>query len=253
MGRLASACAVGLVIQLAACTSVDTDTGVEWINSYTYPPEQGSCNFDNLGGRDDVAIGFYDVLTSHGYTGRFQWGDGNAWANDFMDSGVEPSGDDHHWIDTVDFAYHADHGNVGIFGFGRPVDRCIVAAEDCRWGDDDDLEWIVLDDCSCLRQGEYGVWWPTFQGLHMIVSFDTNAHDASSRGRLFAEKLVDGWSVRQAWWYACEQTEGDGTFAAIAGACNGDTSIYDEHIWKFGHVAGDPVPLAWWWWTHHDC
>ncbi len=224
----------------------DTDVGVEWIN--TFP----TCGFDQLGGRDDTAVGFYNMLTANGYTGRFNWGNNNAWANDFMDKTIVASGDDQNWIDTVDIAYHADHGNVGIFGFGVAVDRCIVSANDCRWGNND-LEWIVLDDCSTLRQGQYGVWWPTFQGLHMIISFDTNAHDDGSRGGYFAEKLVAGWTVKQAWWYASEQTEGSDTYAAIAGASNGDTSIYNEHIWNFGFVATDPVPLAWWWWTNHQC
>jgi len=237
------------VVLLLASTPLmaDTDVGVEWINEFP------TCGFHELGGRDDTAVGFYNELTAHGYTGRFNWGNGAAWATDFMDKDVVGSGNDHNWIDTVDFAYHADHGNVGIFGFGVSVDRCIVSSNECRWGDNSDLEWIVLDDCSTLRQGQYGVWWQSFQRLHMIISFDTNAHDDGSRGRIFAEKLVAGWSIKQAWWYACEQTEGTTTYAAIAGASNGDTSIYDENAWNFGYVAADPVPLAWWWWTHHQC
>jgi hypothetical protein len=238
---------VWILLLVPTILNSDTDCGVEWIN--TYPV----CGFDELSGRDDTAVGFYNVLTANGYTGRFNWGNQSAWACDFMDQGVVSCGNDNLWVDMVDICYHADHGNVGIFGFGVEQDRCIVSAGDCRWGDDYDLEWIVLDDCSCLRQGEYGVWWPTFQKLHMILSFDTNAHDDGSRGGLFANKLVAGWSVKQAWWYACEQTEGPSTYAAIAGASNGDTSIYNEHIWKFGYVAPDPVPLAWWWWTHHRC
>jgi hypothetical protein len=236
-----------VALLIPSSQSADTDVGVEWIN--TYPV----CGHGELGGRDNVAVGFYNVLTGAGYTGRFNFGNGAAWADDFMDQDVVAAGTDHNYIDTVDIAYHADHGNVGIFGFGVSHSQCIVSANDCRWGDDYDLEWIVLDDCSCLRQGQYGVWWQTFQRLHMILSFDTNAHDDGSRGQIFANKLVAGWSVKQAWFYAAEQTEGPSTYAAIAGACNGNTSIYNERIWKFGTVAADPVPLAWWWWTHHQC
>ena len=245
--RTAAAVTLALGMCLAGgCVTPDTDCGVEWINVYP------NCGHRTCSGRDDVAMGFYDVLTAHGYTGRFAWGNGNAWACDFIDGDLDPCGDDHNWVDTVDIAYHADHGNIGRFGFDGH-DRCVVLASACRWGDDFDLEWIVLDDCSCLRQGHYGVWWPAFQKLHMVIGFDTNANDDGQRGRLFAEKLVAGWSVRQAWWYACEQTQGSSTYAAIAGACNGDTSIYNENIWKFGYVAPDPVPLAWWWWCNHRC
>jgi len=231
-------------IMLMLCSCVNC--GVEWIN--TFPV----CHHGELGGRDDVALGFYNVLTANGYDGEFANGNADAWANHFMDADVVGSGDDHNWADNVDICYHADHGNVGIFGFGVAQDRCIVHADNCRWGDGD-LEWIILDDCSCLRQGQYGVWWQTFDGLHMIISFDTNAGDDGARGGLFAEKLAAGWSVRQAWWYACEQTQGSSTYAAIAGACDGDTDIYNECIWKFGNVVSDPVPLAWWWWIHHQC
>ena len=205
-------------------------------------------------GRDDTAVGFYNVLTANGYTGRFNWGNNAAWATDFMDKDVVASGGDHDWVDTVDIAYHADHGNIGIFGFGVANDRCIVSTKNnCRWGDNYDLEWIVLDDCSVLRHGYHSEWLSTFQNLHMIISFDTNAHDDGQRGRIFAEKLIAGWSIKQAWWYACDQTEGSSTYAAIAGASDGTTDIYNEHIWKFGYVSPDPISIAWWWWTNHRC
>ncbi len=247
------AATLGTLALGAACKTNLPEVGVEWINVYEYDEPHVSCNQHELGGRDDTAIGFYRVLTDNGYVGRFQWGDANAWSNDFVDSDVDPSGDDHNWVDTVDFAYHADHGNVGVFGFGRAKDDCIVSANQCRWGDDSDLEWIVLDDCSELREDGYEIWTQVFQGLHMILSFDTLAHDSSNRGEIFAKKLVAGWTIRQAWWYACEQTEGSETYAAILGACDGDVGIYDEHAWKFGSVSADPVPIAWWWWTHHGC
>lgn len=242
---------VCLLLSTASINAQDYDVGVEWINEYG--PTCEAQGLSDLGGRDDTAVGFYNVLTAHGYTGRFSYGNDSAWANDFMDRDVVASGTDHVFVDTVDIAYHADHGNVGLFCFGNPKDRCVVNAADVRWGDNDDLEWMVLDDCSTLRQGQYGVWWPAFQNLHMIISFDTNAHDDGDRGRIFAEKLVEGWSVQQAWWYASEQTEGSSTYAAIAGASNGDTTIYDEGIWTFRHVAPDPMPIQWWWWVNHKC
>ena len=240
---------VGIGITLLAITLLmsDTDCGVEWINEYPV------CGFNGLNGRDNVAMGFYNTMTANGYTGRFAWGNSAAWGSDFADSDVVSWGEDHIWVDTVDICYHADHGNVGMFGFGVAHPNCIIYAEDCRWGDDYDLEWIILDDCSCLRHGQYGVWWPVFQKLHMILSFDTNASDDGARGGYFADKLVQGWSLMQAWFYACDQTQGPSTYAAIAGACNGDTSIYHEKVWLFGYVAPDPIPLAWWWWINHQC
>ncbi len=241
---------LSLLAGIPANMFADSDCAVEWINKC-----QEYCGNEDLGGRDDCALGFYNKMTGAplNYTGRFSWGDFNAWEKDFKDQELVGTGDDHDWIDKVDIAYHADHGGPGRFCFGSLHDDCRLWYDEGKWGDDYDLEWLVLDDCSCLAHSTWTDWISCFAGLHMILSFDTGAHDSGSRGQKFAEKLSDGWTVKQAWWYACEQTEGSGCYAAIVGACNMDAVNYNEHVWKAGWVASDPIPIGWWWWTHHQC
>ena len=231
--------ATALVFAAVGCE--EEEVGVEWINICS------PCGNDNLGCRDDVAVRFYDILVANGYTGLFNLGNADAWERHFK----EP--DDANWVDAADIVMHADHGNACRFAFGDTThDNCTLWASEATWGNQD-LEWIILDDCSCLRDGHYGCWLGAFQGLHLICSFDTNAHDSCSRGEHMANKLVDGWTVVQAWFYAAELTEGEGTFAAVAGAVKGDNDPWFDHIWKFGDVCADPDPADYWWWANHDC
>lgn len=218
------------------------EVGVEWINICS------PCGNDNLDCRDNVAVDFYNILKAHGYRGLFNFGNANAWESDFK----EPN--DRYWIDACDIVYHADHGGPCRFAFGNTSHNdCRLWAGEARWGNQD-LEWIILDDCSCLpRDYQWTCWRDAFRGLHLICGFDTGAHDSCSRGRLFAEYLVAGWTVLQAWFYACEQTEGSGTYAAIAGAVKGSNDPYYDHIWGFGSVCSDPYPVDHWWWINHDC
>lgn len=218
------------------------EVGVEWINICS------PCGNANLGCRDDVAVRFYNVLRAHGYVGLFNFGNASAWESDFK----EPH--DQYYVDACDIVYHADHGNHCRFAFGNTShDDCRLWASEARWGNQD-LEWIVLDDCSCLpRNFGWTCWTGAFQGLHLICGFDTGAHDYCSRGERFANKLVAGWTVLQAWFYACETTEGDGTYAAVMGAVKGSQDSYYDHIWGFGSVCSDPYPMNYWWWCNHNC
>lgn len=240
--RKLSILAVILVLGgLTASCLEKKEVGVEWINICN------PCGNEDLGCRDDVAVRFYDILRANGYEGLFNFGNAAAWESDFK----EPS--DQYYVDAADIVLHADHGNACRFAFGNTShDDCRLWASEAQWGNQD-LEWIILDDCSCLRQGQYSCWYGAFRGLHLICGFDTGAHDSCSRGEHFANKLVAGWTVLQAWLYACEQTEGADTFAAVMGAVKGAGDPYNDHIWGFGSVCSDPYPLDYWWWTHHSC
>ncbi len=230
---------IALVTLMAGCHKYEV--AVEWINICE------PCGNENLGCRDDTAVGFYNILTANGYEGLFNFGNAIAWERDFK----EPN--DQNFVDAADIVLHADHGGPCRFAFGETDhDDCRLWGSEAQWGNQD-LEWIILDDCSCLRSGQYGCWLDAFQGLHLICSFDTNAHDSCSRGTEFANKLVDGWTVVQAWFYASEVTEGALTYSAILGAVSGSDDPYYDHIHKFGTVCKDPFPVDYWWWTNHNC
>ncbi len=220
----------------------DREVAVEWINICN------PCGNNDLSCRDDVAVRFYNILRDNGYVGLFNFGNSLAWESDFKEPG------DQNWIDKADIALHADHGNRCRFAFGNTThDDCRLWADEAGWGNKD-LEWIIFDDCSCVQHDfQWTCWEDAFRGLHLIASFDTNAHDMCDRGEYFANKLVDGWTLMQAWFYAAEQTEGAGTFASVMGANKGSINPASDHIWGFGSQSADPYPADSYWCSFHDC
>lgn len=236
-----------LALCLGTAAVADLDVGAEWVNKY---PDNDSC--EDLTRRDDTAQKFYNYFTNKGWTGRFIFGNDGAWEQDYKER--SKGGTDDVYIDTVDFGLYADHGNPWGCGFNSKVDDQFIHCTEARWGDDYDLEWIILDACSVLdRDKKWDNWCQAFRGLHMILSFDTLAHDYGSRGRKLGKKVFKGWTVRQAWYYAAEHTEGSGTWAATMGASNNGDCTSGDHIWGKGSVAQDAWPMDYWWYQRHNC
>ncbi len=245
---LATIVLVLVVGGLAAAQEVP-EVGVEWINKCS------PCGNGNLSHCDDDAVGFYNALGSAGAIKRWNWGDQWAWEQDFKYKNAPGGGTDYIYVDQVDIVMHVDHGGPGVFCFGeKNHDYCHFWCHNARWGDID-LEWIALDDCSCLYNGDSKVfqrWWDAFKGLHLILGFHTSCHDTGQRGPKFGAKLVHGWRVTSAWRYACEHTEGGGTRGAIMGVCGGETSSRD-HLWGYGYVTPDVDNPTCEWWYSFSC
>jgi hypothetical protein len=186
------------------------------------------------------AEGFYNTLSA---TRVFNWGDDLAWDQDFEQSGVgSPSaGTDTTWADDVDMVFFSGHGSPGGFLFGVKTDDAQAKPKEIQWGDRD-LDWIVLDACNVLeRDGVFDRWgWPVFKGLHYILGFHTTTSDEADRGRLLAQYLNAGWTVRSAWIKCCQDTEDSSTeWAYLRGDENG-TDTYNDHWWGKGTVSDDP-------------
>jgi hypothetical protein len=208
--------------------------GVEWVQQYR--GLQG-----NLSNTRAQAEGFYNTLSA---TRRFDWGDDLAWDQDFEQQGrgSPVTGTDVSWADDVDFVFFSGHGSPDGFYFGRRLDDSVARHGDIRWGDRD-LEWIALDACDVLaRDGVFDRWgWPVFAGLHIILGFDTTTGDEPDRGRLLAQYLNAGWTVREAWIRCCQDTEGSDTRWAYLRADAAGTDTYHDHWWGKGPVSLDPV------------
>ena len=98
----------------------------------------------------------------------------------------------------------------------------------------------TLARCS-LATDVFGRWgWPVFNGLHMILGFHTTCSDEPDRGRLLAQYLNAGWTVRQAWIRACQDTEDSDVTWAYLRADGHGTDTYNDHWWGKGHVSEDP-------------
>lgn len=210
--------------------------GIEWVNKY-----HGRAS--NLSNNDNNARGFYQKLDG---VEQFDWGNDNAWDQDFEQSGVgsPSSGTDRLWIDDVDIAFFSGHGAQTGLLFG-------VTAHDDGWArnsemrlGDRDLEWIVFDGCEALDWDGGAVWnrwgWPVFRGLHYILGFHTTCYDRKDRGKKFAKRLNAGWTVREAWIRACVESEGSDVWWAYLRADADGTNTFDDHWHGKGFVSSDP-------------
>ena len=207
--------------------------GIEWVQQYN--GLQG-----NLSNTKAQAEGFYNTLSA---TRVFEWGDNLAWDQDFEQSGLgsPPAGSDTVWADNVDMVFFSGHGSPDRFYFGTKIDDGVAKNTEISWGDRE-LEWIVLDACNILEaNGVFNRWgWSVFRGLHYILSFHTTTSDEAHRGRILAQYLNAGWSIRDAWIRAAQDTESSSTWWAYLRADGPGTNTFNDHWWGKGFVSPDP-------------
>ncbi len=207
--------------------------GIEWVRQY-----HGLAS--NLNNTKPQAEGFYNTLSA---TRRFQWGDDLAWDQDFEQQGAgsPATGTDTTWADNVDMVFFSGHGSPGGFLFGVKSDDARAKPSEIRWGDKE-LEFIALDACNVLSvDGVFDRWgWPVFKGLHYILGFHTTTSDEPDRGRLLAQYLNAGETMRRAWIKACQDTESSDTVWAYLRADTASTDTYNDHWWGKGSVSTDP-------------
>lgn len=207
--------------------------GIEWVRQYN-----GLAS--DLSNTKPQAEGFYNTLSA---TRRFAWGDNLAWDEDFeqQNVGSPASGTDTTWVDDVDMVFFSGHGAPSGFLFGKKIDDAKAKPTEIRWGNRQ-LEWIALDACNVLaRDGVFDRWgWPVFKGLHYILGFHTTTSDEADRGRILAQYLNAGNTMRQAWIKACQDTEGSDTEWAYLRADAPGTDTYNDHWWGKGFVSADP-------------
>lgn len=208
--------------------------GVEWVKQYN--GLQG-----NLTNTKPQAEGFLNTLAA---TREFNWGDDLAWDQDFEEvgRGTPTAGTDTTWADHVDAVFFSGHGSPDRFYFGRKIDDAVAKNTEIRWGDLN-LELVVLDACNVLEHdGVFDRWgWRCFAGLHYICGFHTVTGDEPDRGRLLAQYLNAGWTIREAWIRAAQDTEGSDTQWAYLRANAPGADTFNDHWWGKGPVSLDPV------------
>jgi hypothetical protein len=228
----------------------DKEVGIEWVNDYTVNP---------LYNNDLNARGFRDELVADGWYPSFDCYDWWAWEEDFKFRNAPEGGTDFEWIDAVDFAFFSGHGYSIYIRFESSVDDYKFYFEDARWGGDaegtpgeeGDLEWIVLDSCLALKWYSWHTssyvfdrWDQAFDGLHYVLGFDTECGDDSDRGRIFAQYMKQGWTIRLAWIRATQATEYWAWGAYLrAERFNPLTNTYEDHLPDHGYISPDPYPV----------
>jgi hypothetical protein len=184
-------------------------------------------------------------------TKQFHWTGLTAWERDFREGGP---GLDHVYVDNVDELFYCGHGWGGGFTFeSNQADGSIVPGDVVSaWGDGD-LEWLALLSCQVLT-GTYGGqswaqrWGPAFDGLHLLLGFETNAYDWSNFGKRFAE-YQQGRSilfftitlpVRSSWFQAALEEQPGGVKSVVmgVGGLNGATN-YNDYFHGNGPIGPD--------------
>jgi hypothetical protein len=94
-------------------------------------------------------------------------------------------------------------------------------------------KWIVFDACNVLQKIDGSSAWfnaltSVFAGLHYMLGFHTTCADSAGRGRIFAERLLDGSPIREAWIRACIETEGKRTKCAWLRAYNASVDSFND-------------------------
>jgi len=224
------------------------EVGVEWVNIYH---GHGS----DLTWNDSEAGGFYDRLGELGWTKRFNFGNDSAMESDFEKSAV--GGYDYIWIDALDFAYFAGHGNPYAFYFGTNHDgdgtyTYRVHYSEAEWGNTD-LEWIVLAGCKILQlNGVFDRWgWPVFKGLHAILGFDSTEYDQpiwilypiwwESPGKRFVDYMTHPYTIKESWKRTTIDWQPSDVWGAALGVQNPSTGYiqYNDYLPGYGYVSSD--------------
>jgi hypothetical protein len=204
----------------------------------------------------DSAIGFKNVMASHGIGTAFDWRGANAWEWDFKDPSL--GGGDSTYVDNVDATWYTGHGWSGGFTFKSNVTDSTIVPGDAKWGNGD-LEWLQLESCQVLADTNghsdyFSRWGPAFQGLHILNGFHTNAYCVGGgTGGTFANYLFPvkflWWTLRpalrvqSAWANMAIDREPNGVVYRSMGliAPGGVTNIGD-YFWGQGSVGPDIFP-----------
>lgn len=257
--------------------------GVEWINDYD--------NLNKLHHEHEDAGGFYNELRNHdGATGVFNWGDSNAWEDDFKANARGGHADQ--WVERADIVYFTGHGSATGFYFRSDVPDDSHARGDftsTSAGNDGDLrlgrgdlDWLGLEVCNTLQMDAslhganrdvFDRWADAFEGLHTILSFTTTSLDLPDPGKVFAsaldgrwlsvvygipEWLVNGGPMRviDAWFFMAEHCQPSDVEAAVLYANSEGTNTGADFLHGHGFVSPDPVRgRGWfsWTWIPHAC
>lgn len=197
--------------------------------------------------------GFRSRFLEDGVAQRFNWTGTSAWEKDFKQP---PAGLDTQYVDNADIVFYIGHGYGGGFTFESSQDDGTLTYTDAAgaWGNHD-LEWLALLSCQVLK-GDYGGkswatrWGPTFDGLHLLLGFQTNAYDWPQFGRRFADYTLGRkflfvtlppLPIRTAWFKAKAEEQPASVESVVMGPVGpgGVLGGYNDYFWGKGPVSCD--------------
>ncbi len=208
----------------------------------------------DLGGPEQS--GYKNVMSANGIARQFNWTGASSWERDFKDTDEVATGLDHNYTDDVDQTLYIGHGSPSGFTFESSQDDGALRyweVED-SWGDRD-CEWMCILSCQVLKEdASGGKWWerwgPAFNGLHLLLGYDTNARANTDTTRVFAEYqmgrqfffiTLNPVPVRSAWFLAKAEEQPSDRVAVAMGVVGpgGAISNYNDYFWGRGPTGPD--------------
>lgn len=219
------------------------DAGVEWVGQSM-----------GLGGSHDNAYGFVNGFNSRGTPIEFNWGDNNAWEEDFKP--LSMGGTDDYYVDNVDMVFYTGHANGNGWSFPGAHDDGFLDYHEASYGERE-LEWLMIAACGPMQISEGGVhlfdrWGKAFKGLHMLAGYATISYDNTIEGdRLARHLLADNLTVRNAWAQMATEAQPASVIYGYMGVYgpNG-LSDYNDHYWGHGSVGPDIHDIRGHWAIH---
>lgn len=202
------------------------------------------------------------ILSEGGITLRFNWSGTAAWEKDFLNP---PTGLDTTYVDNVDLTFYIGHGWGGGFTFEDTThnDSSLTYTDASGQWWNSDLEWLALLSCQVLKDTHDGKkWWqrwgPAFNGLHLLLGFETNAYDWPNFGGRFADYMLGrnfGFTtitlpVRAAWIQAAAEEQPSSVVTVVMGVYGpGGLTSYNDFFHGQGAVSPDLMGSnihGWW-------
>jgi hypothetical protein len=215
------------------------DVGVEYI-----------ADSQGLPGSVANADGFISTMQNAGIPIEFVWSDFNAWEQDFKDPTL--GGDDSNWVDNVDAVFYTGHADANGFTFPGNQDDGKLRYDEARWGDRD-LEWLVIAACGPLQSSNGSLswaqrWGDSFRGLHLLMAYAEVSYVRKNEGRVYAEGLVNGKRVRNAWVDAAMLQPSGVTYAYMGVANSDGQTNFNDYFWGRSLGGGpDITNIAYYW------
>ncbi len=182
---------------------------------------------------------------------RYSFGESTAWEEDFKRSAL--GGTENFYIDSVDLQFYVGHGAAGRFTFDNAShdDGTMQSPGDClsTWGDGDN-EWLALTSCQVLSDPGLSNMRQCMNRQHLILGFVTNASAHNNYWQTqayhFGWRLRNNWTVKDAWFGACDVADRGRTVRVIAE----ELSCFDDRPYS-SSVCADVSDGDWWYWTHN--
>jgi hypothetical protein len=146
---------------------------------------------------------------------------------------------------NADFALHAGHGwNDGImFGTANPDYKLFRTNNLSFGGNNRKAKWVALLSCHVLEEGTQSNWESVFNGLHILMGFDTEGILENDQGSQFAKRMTGSgnWpktNIRDSWIYTLQSTIQD---SSIRGAYMSAYPCEEDYLPGFGSYCNEPL------------